>query len=138
MPRGPLPWLLAAEAAVLLALGVAGWRLVTDRLTPPPSKAVAQVPAHRQPTPTHTPNPSQIPPTPPPKPTAPKPSGAPPGLTTNPAFWQRRLTQINRDEATWEVIEARAVKAVEAFARAYIDQVVLPAVRAAAHESNGP
>ena len=130
--RRPLPWLLAAEAVVLLALGLAGWRLVSDRLAPPPPAGLASLPlppaavapsARPSPPATATPAPSRP---------AAAGTGPPPGLATSPAFWQRNLTQLNRDEASWEAVEARAMQAVEDFTRAYLQQVVLPAVKAAA------
>lgn len=136
MPRGPLPWLIALEALVLLALGVLGWHVAADRLNPPPTAAT---PPAAEPKPARPHAPSPRPPAQP-APT-PKVSTRPivtPGLSTNPAFWQRNLTQLNRDQAAWEGVEQKAANAVLAFARAYIQQVVVPAVEAAIQRSKGP
>ena len=131
MPRGPLPWLIALEAAALLALAFFGWRLVTDRLASPPARpAVAGLASpHATPRPpAHTTVPPSLP--------APAPSAsagsALPALSFDPAFWSRHLTQVNRDESVWEAVEWRVVQAVEAFARAYVEAVVMPAVENAA------
>lgn len=132
MPHSPLPWLIAAEAALLLALGFAGWHLVSSRLAPPAAAPAAIAPAApprravARPTPSASATPAgRLSPTA--RPTA--------GLSTDLAFWQRNLTQINRDEAAWERVQVHAAEAVESFARAYIRAVVLPAVEAAAHAS---
>ncbi len=128
MPRHPLPWLLAFEALALVALAYAGWRLVSDRLAPPPPSAAPRLaialPLTRLPAAAPVPSP--------PVPTLPtaRPLGPAPGLSTDPIYWQRELSGINRDESAWETIEWRAVQAVEEFARAYVDRVVIPAVQA--------
>jgi hypothetical protein len=67
---------------------------------------------------------------------SPPPAAAAPGLSTNPTFWQRNLSQLNREEAGWAAAESRAAQAVEDFTRAYVQRVVLPAVEAAAQPSD--
>lgn len=131
MPRGPLPWLLALEAIVLVALAICGWRLVTDRLGPPaspPPAATARLPLA---TPKSLARPSAVPAPPAPTPSAPGAEGRRngPALSFDPLFWREHLTQVNRDESAWENVEWRVVQAVEAFARAYVDAVVIPAVQ---------
>jgi hypothetical protein len=129
----PLPWLLAAEAAILLALAFTGWHLVASRLAPPPQRAVASLPLSVAPkTIAARPHPSAPAASTAARAPSPRPALLPPGLSTNPAFWQRNLTQLNRDEAAWTAVEAHAAQAVEDFAFAYLQKVVLPAVEAAA------
>ncbi len=58
-------------------------------------------------------------------------TGPTPGLDTSAAFLGGRLKAINRDESAWERSEWAIIQAVLGFARAYIEGVVLPGVRAA-------
>jgi hypothetical protein len=136
MLRRPLPWLLAAEAAVLLALGVAGWQLVASRLAPAPSRSIGSLALPAGPNTSARPASPAATPSPAATVASPRPAAAPPSLSTNPTFWQRNLSQLNREEAGWAAAEARAAQAVEDFTRAYVQRVVLPAVEAAAQPSD--
>lgn len=133
MPRTPLPFLLALELAVVGALGFAAWHLVSTRTaaaSAPPPSAVSVVSGRGSPRSQAASPPAQPPPSPPP---APRPSAAvaAPKLSLDAGFWQLHLTRVNSDESALERVEWRTVEAAEAFARAYIDGVVLPAIRAA-------
>ena len=129
MPRTPLPFLLALELAVVGALGYAAWHLVSTRTaaTSAPPSAVSVVTGRGSPRPP-APSPPAQPPPPAPRPSA---AVAAPKLSLDTGFWQQHLTRVNGDESALESVEWRAVEAAEAFARAYIDGVVLPAIRAA-------
>ena len=58
-------------------------------------------------------------------------AGPTPGLAASSGFLAGQLRTINRDESAWERAEWTIAQAVLAFARAYVDEVVLPGVRAA-------
>lgn len=125
LPRRPLLWLVAAECVIVLGLGIATWRVIEARRTPPPP-AVAEAappPADAAVQPTAPPAPSALPPASP----SPRPAPAV-GLSTDPAFLRRQLVAVNRDEASLEQVEWRLAQAVLGFARTYIDEVVLPAI----------
>ena len=138
MPRGPLPFLLALEAIVLVALAFFGWRLVTDRLGPapsPPPTAVARLPlATPRPAVRASTSPAVPATVPSTSPAAARSDG--PALSVDPVFWGHHLSQVNRDEGALEALEWRVVQAVEGFARAYIDAVVIPAAENA-RDRNG-
>src|SRR5581483_2052599 len=107
-------------------LGFAGWHLVSSRLAPvaqaaPPAASSVTLPRTRasaspaagtrgSPAPAPVPS-ATLPVNRPPSPRA----VITPGLSTSAAFWQRDLTQVNRDEAAWEQLQMRAAQAVEAF-----------------------
>lgn len=128
MRRRLLPVLLLAECLVLAALGLAAWHLMAARAeaahaprSHPPAARSPEAPAGAQRP--ATPSVAGL------APTASPPAAA---LSTAAPFWQAHLGRVNRDESNLEGAEWRAVQAVEAFARAYLENVVMPAVRAAA------
>ncbi|HEX6548495.1 MAG TPA: hypothetical protein VF134_07125 [Candidatus Dormibacteraeota bacterium] len=120
-------FLVVAEIAVVAALAIATWNLVHSRLQPR-AGPVALLPA-----PSPTPTPSATPAAPPqPTPTAKPALGPPPGLATDRAFVSAQAVQINHDESAWQKLEWQAAQTVIRFARAYLEEVVVPAVEKAA------
>ena len=54
-----------------------------------------------------------------------------PALNLSPAFWRERLAELNRDQAWAVAIEWRVIHSAMDAARAYVETVVLPAIRRA-------
>lgn len=125
----PFTWLVLAELAVVGAVAIAAWHVVQSRLPVATAAAVeiGQLPSAALPRATL---PSASPPlaiaT-----AAPKRAGPTPGLALSSTFLNRELSTINRDQSAWEHSEWGIIQAVLGFARAYVDEVVLPGVRAA-------
>lgn len=126
--RQPFTWLVVIEFCALAAFGVLGWHLLGARLGAPPGGAVAAVPPVGPP-----PAPAASTPQPAVSLSIPTPAraGPTPGLGTSPDFLNRQLHAVNRDESAWEGAEWTILQAGMRFARAYIESVVLPAVRSA-------
>ena len=129
--RLPLTWLVVAEIAVVAALGAEAWHVLGARVTAARSTVSASelgvLPAVGIPLlATPTPRPALALATP-----TPRRAGPTPGLGASPAFLGRELKAINHDQSAWERSEWTIIQAVLGFARAYVEQVVLPGVRAA-------
>ncbi len=133
--RRPLVWMIAAECCLIAAFGVAAWRVVAAHRGAPAPDLVATVPDLANP------------PAPEPQPAAggvaaPVPSGAArragtgptPGLTQDAAF----VSRLNKDDAAWEAAQWRMTSAAIAWARRYIDAVVVPAIERAGEWGRQP
>jgi hypothetical protein len=125
--RRPLAWLILLEVVMVAALAATTYHLLTTR-TGTPTAAVA--PATTQnPTPTKWPaTPASAPP---PAAPTPHPLGPPPGLNFDPAFWSGQLDRINQDQHLLEQLQWRLTAAVTDWLRAYVNQVLVPAVEQA-------
>lgn len=110
--RRPFTWLVAAEVAVIAALAVLAWHLLTHAPLPPPVdiQRAPQPPATRAPTV----------PTPPSSASAASP---PVGMR-----WPIDLPELNRDGAALEAAEAAVVRGLAAGLRLYLERFVLPPV----------
>jgi hypothetical protein len=117
--RKPLPWMVLAECAVVTALAMVAWQLVTNAPAPvvpampaasPRAAAAGQVPADV----TARPKPSAQPP--------------PPGLNVDAGFWRLRLVELNRGQAAFEALEWRLVRSAMDAADRYAESVVIPAI----------
>jgi hypothetical protein len=126
--RRPLAWLILLEIALVAALATATYEVIATRWHRPPATAAAPstaVPRARPPgTRPAAPRPPLAAPTPAPR-------GPAPGLSTDPAFWNQQLQRVNSDQSELAALQARAVRAVTDWVRAYVDGVLLPAVREA-------
>jgi hypothetical protein len=141
--RRPFTWLVVAEVVVVGGLAAATAHVFAGRVAPPRAAAAEPLPLPLPAT-GESPGPGASPPSrAAPRPTAspgvvvavatptPRRLGPTPGLDTSAGFLGARLKAINRDESAWERSEWTIIQAVLGFARAYIDGVVLPGVRAA-------
>jgi hypothetical protein len=131
--RRPFTWLVVAEVVVVGGLAAATAHVFASRAEAPAAAEPLPLPAASgsppsRPTPRLTASPGAVVAV-----TTPTPRrvGPTPGLDTSAGFLGARLKAINRDESAWERSEWTIIQAVLGFARAYIDSVVLPGVRAA-------
>jgi hypothetical protein len=125
--RRPLAWLILLEVVVVAALAATTYHLVTTRTATAnaaPPVVHAAVPKPRPPTPAAAPPPAAPAPTP-------HPLGPPPGLNFDPAFWSGQLHRINQDQHLLEQLQWRLTAAVTDWIRAYVNQVLIPAVEQA-------
>ena len=125
--RRPLAWVIAAESVVTAAFLVAAVHLLSASLPVVPAGAplvTVASPAAGLPPPDVgrlLPSPS---------------AGGPtrrPGLGQSPAFLGTLMSGLNSDQATFEHQEWSALQALSSAIRAYIENVVVPAVERAAH-----
>ncbi|HET7467125.1 MAG TPA: hypothetical protein VFL29_10685 [Candidatus Dormibacteraeota bacterium] len=128
--RKPLTWMVAGEVVVVMALIGVGWHLLVTAPT------ASDVPALLLPgsgSPSDAPDAS----IPPDALVPPQPSGIPllPGLNVDPAFWRRRLGELNGAQAQFEALEWRIIHSAMDSMRRYIETVVLPSIERA--ESGG-
>jgi hypothetical protein len=125
--RRPLAWLILLEIVLVAALAAATYQVIATRWHSPPATAAAPAtPAPRdRPKATAKPATQKMPA---PTPTA---HGPAPGLSTDAAFWNQQLQRVNGDQAALAGLQARAARAVTDWVRAYVDGVLLPAVRGA-------
>ena len=125
--RRPLAFLIVLEIAVVAALAAATYHVVTTRGQRPPPIAAAPAPAasgaSRPAAPRRLPPRAPVP--------TPTPRGPAPGLSLDAGFWNDQLERVNRDQAQLADIQSRAARAVTDWVRAYVDGVLLPAVREA-------
>jgi hypothetical protein len=120
--RKPLLWMIVAELAVVGALIVVVWQVMTG----PPTRDGSLPPAA----------PISVAASEPPSPSpleglaSPPPAGALqlPGLNLNTEFWRQRLIGLNRDEAQFEQLQWRFVHSAMDVVHRYLDAVVLPAI----------
>jgi hypothetical protein len=125
--RRPLPWMVLGEVLLVTGFLAAAWHVWQDAQRPSPAVAPAQAPRTRAPATsppagTSAPAPSRSPASPPP--------GG--GVRTDPAFIDQQLSVLNKDESAFESAEWQLTRAVVDWSRRYLEQVVLPQVRAAA------
>ena len=120
--RKPLPWMVLAECAIVAALVIVAWHLVTNapprvmQVIPAASPAAdagnagGQVPSGVK--------------------AKPKPSARPmpPGLNVDAVFWRMRLADLNRGQAAFEALEWRLVHSAMDSAKRYVEAVVIPAI----------
>lgn len=120
--------MIAAEAAVTFAFLAAALHLLTASIPPTPSGAGAALP---------TPAPAST--LPPPNVAGLLPGGSPastrprPGLGSSSVFLGGLLSGLNSDQSSFEHAEWSALQALSGAIRAYIEEVVVPAVEKAAH-----
>ena len=123
--RKPLPWMVLGECAIVVALVMVAWHLVTDaparalRMMPAASPAADGGNAGGQ-------TPSGV--TAKPKPSA---RPVPPGLNFDAGFWRMRLTELNRGQAAFEALEWRLVHSAMDAAKRYMESVVIPSIERA-------
>lgn len=123
--RPPLVWLIAAEAVIVVVLGLATWHVWHARLAPAAPATSGQAVAP-QPAPGAVATP---PPLPGALPTPRTPGAGPtPGIRTDPDFLSRQMNEINRVEKMFADVEWRVTKAAVDAIQFYIERVVLPAV----------
>lgn len=120
--RKPLLWMIIAELAVVGALIVVVWQVITgpptrDGSLPPAAPISAAA--------TDTPLPPSLEGLAPPSPAS---VLQLPGLNLNTEFWRQRLVGLNRDEAQLEQLQWRIVHSAMDVVRRYLDAVVLPAI----------
>ena len=120
--RRPLAWLILLEVVVVAALAATTYHLLTTR-TGTPGAAIADSGAPTKPKLTPA-----APPTMPAAVPTPHLLGPPPGLNFDPAFWSGRLDRINQDQHLLEQLQWRLTAAVTDWLRAYVNQVLIPAV----------
>ena len=118
--RSPLTWMIVAEFVVVGALLVLAWNAVGTAArqalpgiatpeTAPEDTSLADLPSA----------------------TSQASRGPLPALNLSPAFWRERLAELNRDEAWAVAIQWRVIHSGMDAARAYLETVVLPAIRRA-------
>ena len=127
LKSSPLTWMLIGEVALLAACAVLAWHVYEERTGAGPPTAVLPAPL-LSPSPRATPRPApaaRATPSPVAHATpAPAPSSRGPDLAA-------LLRQLNGDESAREQLEAGLVKALTEAMRAYLEQVVVPAVEKA-------
>jgi hypothetical protein len=119
--KKPLTWMILAELAVVTALILMTWHLLSappGQPTAAPSEASASIAS-----PDATAQASPV---------VPASSMAVarqlPGLNVDAAFWRLRLVELNRDEAAFEELEWRIVHSAMDTTQRYMESVVLPSV----------
>jgi hypothetical protein len=119
--RKPLSWMVLAEFAVVAALVVLAWHLVTSGQVQPEQLLPNASPRAD---PGAAPGPLSV------GPNAEQRTrvGPPPGLSTEASFWRVRLADLNRGQAEFEALEWRLVRSAMAAAQRYLESVVLPSV----------
>jgi hypothetical protein len=128
MRRRPLVWMIAVECCLVIAFGVAAWRVVVSHRAASPPGPLASVPDLANPL-APDPQPAaggSVVPAPSRGPRRPA-TGPTPGLTQDATF----VSRLNTDDAAWEAAQWRLTSAAIAWARRYIDAVVVPAIERA-------
>jgi len=120
--RRPLAWLILLEVVVVAALAATTYHLLTTR-TGTPAAAIADSGAPTKPKLTPA-----APPTMPAAVPTPHLLRPPPGRNFDPAFWSGQLDRINQDQHLLEQLQWRLTAAVTDWLRAYVNQVLIPAV----------
>jgi len=120
--RKPLPWMVLAECAVVAALVMVAWHLITNapaQVTPetPVATPAADGGAAARQVPVDV--------AAPPKPSA---RPVPPGLNFDAGFWRLRLADLNRGQAQFEALEWRLVRSAMDAAHRYVESVVIPSI----------
>ena len=120
--RKPLPWMVLAECAIVAALVMVAWHLVTNApapvlpVMPAASPAADAGDAGGQVSSglTAKPEPSARP--------------VPPGLNVDAGFWRMRLAELNRSQAAFVALEWRLVHSAMDAAKRYLQSVVIPSI----------
>lgn len=120
--RKPLPWMVLAECAVVAALVIVAWHLVSSPPGPPLAPPAATSP--------RADSGETLPVLP--GATGEKP-GQGPGLNLDATFWRLRLAELNRGQAAFEGLEWKLVRSAMDSAQRYVESVVLPSVARAEH-----
>jgi hypothetical protein len=120
--RKPLPWMVVAECAVVAALVMVAWHLVTaapvhEVLVGPAASPLAEAGGAMGPAPADVTAQSKTPARP-----------LLPGLDVDANFWRLRLAELNRGEAELELLEWRLVHSAMVAAHRYVESVVLPSI----------
>jgi hypothetical protein len=120
--RKPLPWMVLTECVIIGALAIVAWHMVSSPPVPlrsqaPPPSATAQAgePA--------SPSSAAVPDQPPPAV-----HQLLPGLNLDSSFWRQRLTELNRDQVSFEQLEWRLVHSAMDAASRYVKSVVVPSL----------
>jgi hypothetical protein len=124
--RKPLTWMVAGEIVVVAALVGVCWHLLM-------APAVASdLPALLLPS-SSSPADGAEPSVPPDALAPPAAPAVPllPGLNVDPAFWRKRLDELNGAQAQFEELEWRIVRSAMDSMRRYIETVVLPSIERA-------
>jgi hypothetical protein len=119
--RKPLPWMILLECAIVAALAIVAWHMVTSPPAPQLSGVADSPPAHAG------------------RASAPASAavtGQPtsrvrlqlPGLNVDANFWRLRLADLNRGEASLEQLEWKLVHSAMDAARRYLRSVVMPSL----------
>ena len=120
--RKPLPWIVICECAIVAALAMVAWHMVSSPPASPVAGVQAAAPttqAGRPASPAfRTPASRAIAPVPP----------LLPGLNVDSSFWKVRLAELNWGENSFEQLEWKIVHAAMDAARRYVKSVVMPAV----------
>ena len=117
----PLTWMILAELAVVTALILMAWHMLSappNQPTAAPSEASASAAspdATAQASPVVPASPIAV-------------ARQLPGLNVDAAFWRLRLVELNRDEAAFEELEWRIVHSAMDTPQRYMESVVLPSV----------
>jgi len=118
--RKPLPWMVLAECAIVVALVMVAWHLVAA----PPVQEVPAAPAAPAPLQAGDaarPISADV--------TARSPARSLlPGLNLDASFWRLRLAALNSGEAAFEALEWRLVHSAMNAAQRYVESVVLPSL----------
>ena len=124
--RKPLPWMVLAECAIVGALVVLAWHMVTNvpaPMVPLPPGASPRADSGAANGPLLTGGTAQR-----------EPARAPlPGLNMGANFWRLRLADLNRAQAAFEALEWRLVRSAMGAAQRYLESVVIPTVVRAEH-----
>ncbi len=122
--RSPLAWMVVVECAVVSALILLAWHVITDAAAPAAADPISFPQAAASPAGAGLPS-FAVPAS---NPVA---RGPAPGLNLGIGFWRVRLGSLNQDEAAFEALEWRVTSTVMNAARDYLESVVLPAVKRA-------
>ena len=125
----PLTWMVVVEVIVVSALALAAWNFVTAAARPALAVPVLQATG-----PAVEASSSGLPVIPTVR--RPRQPAPLPGLNLNSGFWRARLAQLNRDQAAFEQLEWRVVRAATDAAQRYLETVVLPSIQRAEQDKD--
>jgi hypothetical protein len=126
--RQPLFWIVAAEVLVMFVLFVVSWRVYQAHRQPAPTASLSSVAA--------APAPTAVPSDPGPEaPANPAPASPRATAAPTPSGFPVNLDQVNSQQASLERLEEGIVARLVEAMRAYLETVVLPAVRRAERDS---
>jgi hypothetical protein len=118
----PLPWMVLAECAIVAALAMVAWHLVTSPPAPHMSGLTAASPAAQDDGAGSAASTGVF--------AKPKSPVRPllPGLNVDANFWRLRLAELNRGENEFELLEWRIVHSAMDAAKRYVKSVVVPSI----------
>jgi hypothetical protein len=124
--RQPLTWMVTGEIVVVAAFVGVCWHLLAAQ------PAGSDLPALLLPSSSSSADGAESS-VPPDALAPPLPSSVPllPGLNVDPAFWRKRLGELNGAQAQFEELEWRIVRSAMDSMRRYIETVVLPSIERA-------